>query len=321
LEALVYQDGELSYRRDHPRPRKPPGEALIRMSLAGICSTDLEITRGYMNFEGVLGHEFVGVVEEADTSSLVGKRVVAEINCPCRKCEYCEQGLTNHCPHRTVLGVLRRDGAFAEYFVLPEANLHLVPDSISDEEAVFTEPLAAALEITEQIPVSESHKIAILGDGRLGLLAAKVLALTGASVTCIGNHAEKLALLKGQPIRTLLAGDGTSDRFDIVVDCTGSAKGFDDAVRLVRARGTIVLKTTVAAKADLNLAPLVINEIALVGSRCGPFDKALKLLADRRVKVTPLITDRYPLSGGLAAFNTAATRSAVKVLLYPTPAA
>jgi threonine dehydrogenase-like Zn-dependent dehydrogenase len=318
VEALVY-DGELSYTDDYPRPARVSGEAIIRMTLAGICSTDLEITRGYMSFRGVLGHEFVGVVEEADCAALLGKRVVGGINCPCNECDYCKRGISNHCPHRTVLGILGRDGAFAEYLSLPEGNLQIVPESVSDAEAVFTEPLAAALEIMEQVEVHESTSVAVLGDGRLGLLVAQVLALTGASVTCIGNHEEKLSLLEGTSVRTVLARAGCPDRFDMVVDCTGSASGFDDALRLLRPRGTLVLKSTVAAKASLNLAPLVINEITVVGSRCGPVDKALDLLEQHRIDVAKLITDRYPLSGGLAAFNAASTRSALKVLLYPTP--
>jgi len=317
LEALIY-DGELSFTPDYPMPVRAAGEALIRMTTAGICSTDLEITHGYMDFRGVLGHEFVGIVEEAESSALLGQRVVGEINCPCNECSYCNHGLSNHCPYRTVLGILGRDGAFAEYLTLPEANLQIVSQSVPDDEAVFAEPLAAALEITEQVKVHQGANVAVLGDGRLGLLASQVLALTGASVTCIGNHEGKLALLEGTSVKRVLAGQDTSTRFDLVVDCTGSAGGFDEALRLVRPRGTIVLKSTVASKASLNLAPLVINEITVVGSRCGPLQKALDLLQQRRVEVARLITDRYPLSGGLAAFDAAATRSAVKVLLYPT---
>jgi len=276
LEALVY-DGELSYADDYPRPSRALGEALIRMTLAGICSTDLEITRGYMNFRGVLGHEFVGIVEEADSPALLGKRVVGDINCPCHECDSCRRGLSNHCPHRTVLGILGRDGVFAEYFCLPEANLKVVPESVSDDEAVFSEPLAAALEIMEQVRVHESANVAVLGDGRLGLLVAQALAQTGASVTCIGNHEQKLSLLKGTTVKAIIAREGTA------------------------------------------LAPLVVNEVTVVGSRCGPLHKALSLLEEHTIEVTRLITDRYPLSGSLAAFDAASTRSAVKVLLYPTP--
>jgi len=318
LEALVY-DGELSYADDYPRPSRALGEALIRMTLAGICSTDLEITRGYMSFRGVLGHEFVGIVEEADSPALLGRRVIGEINCPCHECDSCRRGLSNHCPYRTVLGILGRDGVFAECFCLPEENLKVVPESVSDDEAVFAEPLAAALEIMEQVRIHESANIAVLGDGRLGLLVAQVVAQTGASVTCIGNHEEKMSLLEDTGVKTIIAREGTAERFDMVVDCTGSASGFDEALRLVRPRGTIVMKSTVAAKASLNLAPLVVNEVTVVGSRCGPLHKALSLLEEHTIEVTRLITDRYPLSGSLAAFDAASTRSAVKVLLYPTP--
>ncbi len=313
MQALVW-DGEVRLET-RPVPAPPPGESLIRVKAAGVCGTDLEICAGYMAFRGILGHEFVGTVVESGTPGLAGKRVVGEINCGCGSCEYCRAGMRGHCPSRTVLGILGREGAFAEYLVLPDDNLHELPSSVSDLEGVFVEPLAAAFEVTEQVQISKGEKAAVIGDGRLGQLVAQVMKLAGAEVTCIGNHRSKLAILDSLGIRTALSGGLSSERFDKVIDCSGSASGLDNAIALVRPRGTIVLKSTVATKASLNLAPLVINEITVVGSRCGPFPKAITALAEKRISVKPLISAVTPLSSGLEALEKAQSSEAIKLIL------
>lgn len=263
----IFFDGKPVYRTDLPAPSPATGEALIRVSYAGVCATDLEILKGYMGFRGVPGHEFVGVVEGCADSGLLGKRVVGEINLWCGSCEYCGRGLGSHCPNRTVLGIYGKDGAFAEYITLPVRNLHTVPDSVSDEEAVFVEPLAAAFEILEQVSVDKDTKVCVIGDGRLGLLAAQALSLTGCTLTAIGRHSEKLSILEGAGIETRVDSRGLKREYDIAVDCTGSISGLDDALKLVRPRGTVVLKTTTAEKRGLDLNALVIDEIAVLGSR------------------------------------------------------
>ncbi len=319
----LYLDGPLSLR-DLPRPTPAAGEALIRVTLAGICNTDVELARGYMAFQGVPGHEFVGVVEAAPDPTWVGVRVVGEINAFCGDCETCYAGRPTHCPHRTTLGIAGRDGAFAEYLCLPLRNLHRVPDNVSDEQAVFTEPLAAALEILEQIHLRPTDRVIVLGDGKLGLLVAQVLA-AAADVTAIGRHPNKLDILARQGIRVSVGGEGVAPGADVVVEATGNVDGFRLARRLVRPRGTLVLKSTFAGNLAslLNgegmnfLSALVVDEIALIGSRCGPFAPALRLLADGRVDVESLIHARYPLADGLAAFNHAQQPGVLKVLVRP----
>ncbi|MBI1371155.1 MAG: alcohol dehydrogenase catalytic domain-containing protein [Phycisphaera sp.] len=325
MRCLIYNGTEPRVVTDRDEPDAAPGEAIIRPLLAGVCSTDLEICKGYMGYTGVLGHEFVGVVEavcnnddrdDSAGAAWLGRRVVGEINCVCGRCDMCTRGLGNHCRERTVLGIVNRDGCFAERFALPVANLHVVPDHVPDEHAVFTEPLAAACQITKQIDVHHGDTVTVLGDGRLGQLCAQVLALFSDHVTLVGKHAGKLAVAAARGIDTRLVADvrPAADR-DLVVDCTASPSGLDMALRLVRPRGTIVLKTTVADAAPLNLAPIVIHEINLVGSRCGPFDVALDLLADRCVDVDPLITDRLPLADATTALRRAASPDHIKVLL------
>ncbi|MFL5588856.1 MAG: alcohol dehydrogenase catalytic domain-containing protein, partial [Ktedonobacteraceae bacterium] len=314
----------------YPDPALVEGEALIRVLQAGICNTDLEITRGYMDFQGVLGHEFVGVVEEIlDTSgipsadSLVGQRVVGEINAACRRadCLYCQQNMPTHCPNRTTLGIVNRDGAFAEYLTLPIENLQVVPDNVSDEEAVFVEPLAANFEMLEQVHLKPTESVVILGDGKMGQLAAQVLTLNGCEVMMVGKHEEKLALAEKRGVRTYVLGDAQSftlengGRVDMVVECSGSAQGLEMALRLVRPRGTIILKSTVADKSTLHLAPIVIDEIRVQGSRCGPFAPALRALSQKLVDVRPLISACYTLDEGLAAFQHAGQKGALKVLV------
>lgn len=313
MRAVLF-DGEIKYVEDYPLPMAHPGEAFVRVSLAGICNTDQEIARGYMGFKGVLGHEFVGVVEDAESRSLIGARVVGEINCACGACAYCRRGEGAHCPTRTVLGILGRDGAFADYLRLPVVNLHPVPDSISDQEAVFVEPLAACLQIAQQVHLRPTDRVVVLGDGKLGFLAALVLASISSKLLAVGKHPSKLALLKSQGIETRLAGEVDDRLADVVVDCTGSPTGLELAIRLVRPRGTIVLKSTVAGSSSLNLSSLVIDEITVVGSRCGPFEPAIQALQTRRVTVLPLISDTFSLDQAPMAFQRAARTEALKIL-------
>jgi len=328
MRALVYRDADLVLDRDYPIPVPVEGEALIRVTHAGICNTDLEIIRGYMAFQGVLGHEFVGVVEALQRgpgatplTSLVGKRVVGEINAACHRpdCSSCQRGMPTHCPNRTTLGIVNRDGAFADYLVLPTRNLHLVPDNVSDEEAVFVEPLAANFEILEQVHLKPTESVVILGDGKMGQLAAQVLTLSGCEVMMVGKHEEKLALAEKCGVRTYVLDDAerfsleSGRRADVVVECSGSAQGLEMALQLVRARGTIILKSTVAAKSMLHLAPIVIDEIRVQGSRCGPFAPALHALSQKLVDVRPLISARYTFDEGLAAFEYAGQKGVLKV--------
>lgn len=316
MKALHFSDNKLELVSDHTTPVPGAGEALIRVSLAGICATDLEIVKGYMGFEGVPGHEFTGVVAQADDEELVGKRVVGEINCCCGKCDYCVSGLGRHCPERSVIGILGRDGAFAEYLTLPLDNLHVIPETVSDEAAVFVEPLAAAYEILEQVDIGNDTSVCVLGDGRLGLLAAQVLALRTPSLLTVGHHPEKLGLLAGRGIETATV-PPPDRRFDVVVDCTGVASGLAAAMALVRPRGTVVLKTTVAGERPIDINQLVIDEINLVGSRCGPFAPAVKALAGGAVDVCMLIEGEFPLERGVEAFAIAGKPGTLKILLRP----
>ena len=315
MQALVYDGEALRLREDYPRPVLPPREALVRVRLAGICNTDLEIVRGYMGFRGVLGHEFVGTVEEAEDRSLIGQRVVGEINAYCGECPTCQAGRPTHCPHRTTLGIWGRDGAFAEYLTLPVRNLHTVPDAISDEEAVFTEPLAAALEILEQVHLRPTDRVIVLGDGKLGLLVAQVLALMGCDLLAVGRHREKLAILARRGIPTALESEAEGLAADVVVECTGRPEGFAAARRILRPRGMLVLKSTYHGGVEADLTGLVVDEITLVGSRCGPFPPALRLLQHGLVDVRSLISAVYPLAQGVEAFARAAEPGVLKVLL------
>ncbi|MEJ5198875.1 MAG: alcohol dehydrogenase catalytic domain-containing protein [Anaerolineae bacterium] len=317
MRALLCDNG-LRYDPVYPDPQPTPGEALVRVRLAGLCSTDRELVAGYMGFRGVLGHEFVGEVVEAADASWIGQRVVGDINAACYRCETCLAGRHTHCPNRTTLGIAGRDGAFAEYLTLPLPNLYRVPPTVPDERAVFTEPLAAACEILEQVSIRPTDRVIVVGDGRLGLLSAAVLRLTGADLLLVGRHAEKLAIAQAWGVATQVGADGLPERrADVVVECTGRPAGFELARRLLRPRGTLVLKSTYHGEPAVNLSALVVDEITLVGSRCGPFAAALRLLEAGLVDPTPLIAARYRLEDGAEAFDLAFERGALKVLLEP----
>jgi threonine dehydrogenase-like Zn-dependent dehydrogenase len=315
MRALVF-DGKLHLRTDYPDPAPAPGESIVKVSLAGICGTDLEITRGYMEYRGVPGHEFVGRVVQSDIAALVGKRVVGEINAGCGTCNWCIDGMGRHCRVRTVLGILGRDGAFAEYLRLPNANLLALPDSVTDESAVFAEPFAAACEIFEQVHLKRTDRIAVLGDGRLGALVALALRGENFAPVVAGHHPQKLKRLAALGLQTQMA-DGLAPSYDVVVDCTGRSEGFSAAIALVRPRGTVILKSTAAAGAAMNLAPVVINEITIIGSRCGRFVPAIDALAARKFDPRPLIDETYSLNDGVAAFAAAADKSKFKIVIRP----
>ena len=318
MRAIVL-DTTVQLDASKPAPEPAQGEVLVRITRAGVCETDLQLIKGYMGFRGVLGHEFVGVAESGD---FAGQRVVGEINCACWQCDTCRSGFPTHCPNRTVLGILNHDGAFADLIAVPQRNLHRVPDSVPDDIAVFTEPVAAAFQIPAQIAIAGTERIVILGDGRLGNLCGQVLASMADDVLVVGKHREKLALLEGMGLKTAVLSDTLPERsFDIVVDCTGSESGLPTALKLVRPRGTIVLKTTVAGTQTLPWAPFEIDEVTLVGSRCGPFDRALDALEHGLVDVEPLITDRFNLSNGVMALQRAQQNGVLKVLLEMEPSA
>lgn len=332
MQALVLDESGLRLDARYAGPLEgelPSGEVLIRPTRMGVCSTDIELCRGYMGFAGVLGHEFVGTVEAVGKQvdkAWVGRRVVGEINCVCGRCDMCKGGLKEHCRDRTVLGIMGRDGCFAERFVLPATNLHVVPDNVDDDRAVFVEPLAAALQILRQLTIEGRPYVTVLGDGRLGLLCAQVLSTLNATVRCVGKHEAKLGLCEKWGIKHRLLGDvGLRQDQDIVVDCTGSASGLTTAMAMLRPRGTLVLKTTVApvnpsesgSPPGLDLSPIVINELNVMGSRCGPFAEALDWLSREAVDVVSLISRRMRLSDGPALLEQADKRGSIKVLLEP----
>jgi threonine dehydrogenase-like Zn-dependent dehydrogenase len=318
----LYFDTSLSYRPRHPEPPAADGDALLKVRQAGICGTDLEITNGYLGFRGVPGHEFVGEVVSAQDKNLVGQRVVGEINIVCGRCDLCLSGLSNHCRNRSVLGIHKHDGVFAEFVRVPSTNLHALPATVDDDAAVFVEPLAAACQILKQIkldakPDSRGRKwVTVLGDGRLGLLVAQVLRNANCPVRVIGKNPDKLALCEKWQIRSRpLADIAPRHDQDVVVDCTGSSDGFELAMQMVRPRGVIVLKSTLAGAKPLNLSPLVVDEITLIGSRCGPFREAIRALAEKQVDVASLIYRRVRLEQGVEAFDLARRPGVLKVLL------
>ena len=325
MRALVLSAHGLHLVHERPVPQPAPDEALIRVRLAGVCATDIELMHGYKGgFVGVLGHEFVGEVVAATADpAWVGRRVVGEINVGCGECSLCRRGLGKHCRQRTSLGIIGRDGVFAEYTTLPIANLHEVPPTLADEQAVFTEPLAAAFEMLEQVSVTSGQRVYVLGDGRLGLLCSLVLAQTGCDLTVIRRHAAKLALLAERGLRTVIATPETLAALgrtpaDIVVEATGAQDGFNDALRLVRPLGTLLLKSTYADTLDsFDLSQLVVDEITIVGSRCGPFPAALAALAGDDFDLRALISAEYALDDGLAAIALAGQKGILKVLIRP----
>lgn len=316
MQAVWLENRILSLHQDIPLPVPAAGEALVRVRLAGICATDLEMAHGYYPFTGIPGHEFVGeVVDAPQNNAWIGQRVVGEINITCGECPACRGGRPTHCERRLVLGIRDHPGVFAEYFTLPLVNLHRVPASIPDDAAVFTEPLAAALEIQQQVQVHPGDHVLVVGAGRLGQLVAQTLALTGCELHVVARHAYQQELLSGRGIMTLGEGEVALRQWDLVVEATGSPAGFDLARQAVHPRGTLVLKSTYKGDAQVNLSSLVVDEICLIGSRCGPFPPALRLLESRLVDPTPLIMERYPLSEALRAMERAAQPGMLKVLL------
>lgn len=313
MRAIWLEGGQLRLRHSIAIPEPPAGEALVRVQSAGICNTDVELARGYYPYAGILGHEFVGVVERGP-AELQGRRVVGEINAVCGSCAACQAGRRTHCERRTVLGIVNRNGAFADYLALPVENLHPVPDSVSNDAAVFAEPLAAALEIQEQVRITPDDRVLVVGDGKLGQLVAQTLALTGCRLRVVGRYGPKLALLAARGIEAIRGEAAQPGTFDVAVECTGNHLGFGTALKSLRARGTLVMKSTYADTLTFNASTVVVNELTLIGSRCGPFPKALELLARQAVDVAPLIQARYPLERALDAFDHAQRPGTMKVL-------
>lgn len=319
MKAVIF-DKELKLVKDYEKPMPKKGEALIRVTLAGICNTDYEITKGYMGYKGILGHEAVGIVEDVngEDKSLIGKRVVSEISYGCKEpdCPYCAEKLYRHCPNRHTLGIWKKDGCFAEYFTMPTEVLFEVPDNVPDEQAVFVEPLAAACEITEQLHIKPFEKVIVLGDGKLGLITALTLNAQNIDVTLVGKHQNKLNIVKAQGVKTALLQDFPIEKtYDVVVEATGSVSGFETSIALTKPRGVLVLKSTVATGKELNLAPIVIDEITVLGSRCGQFGPALRLLKSGKIDFTPLISARYKADDAIEAFEKNKEKETLKVLL------
>lgn len=319
MKAIVF-DENLKLDKNYEKPVPQKGEALIKVSLAGICNTDFEITKGYMGYKGILGHEFVGVVEEIndEDKSLLGKRVVAEISYGCHKpdCEWCNQGLVRHCPDRHTIGIWRKDGCFAEYITLPLEILFEVPENVSNEQVVFVEPLAAACEILEQLHIQPIQKVLVQGDGKLGLTTALTLNAFNYDVTLVGKHQNKLDIAKAQGVKTILLDDlDVKPEWEVVVEATGSISGFETAMALTKPRGTLVLKSTVAGSKEFNLAPIVINEITVLGSRCGQFKPALRLLENNRIDFKSFISGIYSVDDAIEAFEKNKEKDTLKVLI------
>lgn len=322
MKAVYVAGGVLELRLNYPQPQPKENEALIRVVCAGICSTDLEILKGYANFTGVLGHEFVGIVEWAAQPKWIGQRVVGGINLGCRHCSICLNHGPEHCPNRTVLGILNKDGIFAEYVTLPVVNLLPVPDHVTNEMAVFTEPLAAAWQVHEQLNLQPLTPVAVVGAGRLGMLVGQVLRLTGAQVTIIGRREKSLEMPAQLGFTTALTQNLTNNQFDVVVEATGNEEGFAQALRLVRPMGRMILKSTFASnpyaeRNTLDLTKIVVDEITIIGSRCGSFAPALQLLANHTIETAPLINGHYSLDNALAAFAHADQPAIRKILLFP----
>jgi alcohol dehydrogenase len=316
MRAVHLENGRVSLR-EVPVPARPPGYALVQVLCAGICNTDLELQRGYYNFLGIPGHEFAGQVVEADAKEWIGRRVAGEINLACGVCEWCHQGLGRHCPTRTVLGIVNHPGAFADYLLLPLRNLHEIPAKLPTEIATFIEPLAAACEILDQVEISPGERVAVIGDGKLGLLIAQALHAHGIHVIQYGRHPEKLKISFDCGIETNSTGQRGAKEYRYVVDATGSKTGLQDAIAMCRPRGTVILKSTVHGEVPLDTAPVIVDELTLVGSRCGRFTPAIELLRSGRVRVQPLISAEFNLDRAEHAFEEAARRGVLKVLLKP----
>ena len=316
MKATYFDGKQIILDENFPDPQSD--ETLVRVNLAGICGTDLEILDGYMEYTGILGHEFVGTVEKSRNPTMVGKRVVGEINAGCGKCDSCMSGMQRHCPSRTVLGILKRDGAFAEFLSLPEKNLHVIPDSISNEQAVFVEPLAAAFEIKEQVSLKPEWNVAVVGDGRLAQLIIQVIKLTCSNITCFGKHESKLEGLVQSGIKIKIGIESTDEKlFDLVVEATGSNSGFVDTMKLVKPRGIVILKSTIVSRENLDLTPTIINEITLIGSRCGLFKPAIDALASGIISVNSMIDSTFPLEKFEDAIVHAKKPNTLKVFLKP----
>lgn len=317
MKAIVF-DETLKLENNYEKPVPKKDEALIKVVMAGICNTDYEITKGYMGHKGILGHEFVGIVEEinSDDKSLLGKRVVGEINLGCGECDWCKKHLERHCPNRGTLGIWQKEGCFAQYVTLPLCNLIEVPKTVRDEEAVFVEPLAAAIEILEQLHIKPYEKVLVLGDGKLGLTTAIALNSSGLDVTLIGKHQNKLNIAKAQGVQTKLLNETEIKKeYDVVVEATGSLSGFETSIASVKPRGTLVLKSTIAASKEFNFAPIVIDEITVLGSRCGQFRPALRYLENKKIDFTPFISGIYGIDDAIEAFEKNKDKDTIKILL------
>lgn len=320
MKALVYNNG-LKLEKNYPIPQLKENEVLIKTIMVGICNTDYEITKGYMGYTGVLGHEFVGVVEKTGVNvdkNLIGKRVVGEINLACNNCEWCNKGLQRHCPNRSTLGIYKKDGCFSEYFTLPKENIIEISDNIDDTTATFTEPLAAAYEILEQLHIKPDSKVALVGDGKLGLCISLVFSALNIDFIHIGKHQEKLNISKNNGVKTILLSqldDSYKKSFDFVIEATGSVGGFELSASLTKPRGTLVLKSTITAKEGLNLASVVVDEITIVGSRCGQFKPILRLLEKGKINVKPLISGIYDVDNFEEAFSENSKKDTLKILV------
>lgn len=319
MRALVFNN-KLELKQNFEKPTPKENEALIKVKLVGICNTDYEITKGYMGYNGILGHEFVGVVEEinGEDKSMLGKRVVGEINLGCKNCDYCAKGLERHCPNRQTLGIFNKDGCFADYVTLPLSNLLEVNEKINDETAVFVEPLAAALEILEQLHIKPYEKVCVLGDGKLGLITALALNASNVDVTLVGKHQNKLDIAKEQNVKTMLLENLKQDdnkSFDVVVEATGRVSGFETSLSLVKPRGVLVLKSTIATGKELNLAPIVIDEITVLGSRCGQFAPALRLMEKNVIDFSKLVSAKLSFDDAVLGFEKNKEKNTIKILL------
>lgn len=318
MRAVEFRDNELKLNKNYEKPTLAPNEAMVRIKYAGICNTDMELIKGYMGFNGILGHEFVGVVEDvnSDDKSLIGKRVVGEISAGCNNCEWCAKGLQRHCPNRKTIGIWRKDGCMADYINMPVETLFVVPDNLSDEEIVLVEPFAAALEILEQLHIKPMDRVVIMGDGKLGLSIAFALSKIPCFLTMVGKHSEKLAIAEKENVNTVLFKDFKIEKeYDVVIEATGSVNGFETALALTKPRGVLVLKSTVAADKPLNLAPVVIDEITVLGSRCGQFKPAINYLSKNKMGIKSMVSKIFKADDALEAFEYAKQKGVLKVLI------